>query len=353
MRNSPMYKTAMLGCGGRARGHAEAYRFVKRGKLDAICDMDAERLNSFGDDFGIPSRYTDLDEMLQKEKPDVLHIVTSPVVPNSNERIRYPLMKQVSDHGVPAAIVEKPIAVEGRDWNQISRLAEETKTKFVVNTQLDFHPKNLELKRDVAEGRIGEIRFIDASARSRSAEQGGHVLQLVSSYIDNARPMRVLGQISGKQDLNSAPGGHPSPTHTVGHALYENGVHVSLAFGTAFGQKVSNDPGIYGHKRVFVVGTKGFVHWRFSSWERSTLEDGYEGGPLNYGDQDVIAQGNFTEAVFDWLDDENNIHPTHLKQSLVENNLILGMYYSGITNEIIDLPFEPPDGLMDALREKL
>ena len=348
-----MYKTAMLGCGGRARGHADAYRFVKRGKLAAICDMDTERLNSFGDDFGIPSRYTDLDEMLQKEKPDVLHIVTSPVVPNSNERIRYPLMKQVSDHGVPAAIVEKPIAVEGRDWNQISRLAEETQTKFVVNTQLDFHPKNLELKRDVAEGRIGEIRFIDASARSRSAEQGGHVLQLVSSYIDNSRPVRILGQIAGSENLNFAPGGHPSPTHTVGHALYENDLHVSLAFGTAFGQKVSNDPGIYGHKRVLVAGTKGFVQWRFSSWERSTVEGGYEGGPLNYGDQDVIAQGNFTEAVFDWLDDENNIHPTHLKQALIENNLILGMYYSGIINEIIDLPFEPPDGLMDALREKL
>ena len=348
-----MYKTAMLGCGGRARGHADAYRFVKRGKLAAICDMDAERLNTFGDDFGIRSRYTDLDEMLEKEKPDVLHIVTSPVVPNSNERIRHPLMKQVSDHGVPAAIIEKPIAVEGRDWNQISRLAEETKTKFIVNTQLDFHPKNLELKRDVAEGRIGEIRFIDASARSRAAEQGGHVLQLVSSYIDNARPVRVLGQISGSENLNFAPGGHPSPTHTVGHALYENDLHVSLAFGTVFGQKVSDDPGIYGHKRVFVAGTKGFVQWRFSSWERSTVDGGYESGPLNYGEQDVVAQGNFTEAVFDWLEDENSVHPTHLKQSLVENNLILGMYYSGITNEIIELPFEPPDDLMDMLREKL
>ena len=86
-----MYKTAMLGCGGRARGHADAYRFVKRGKLAAICDMNEERLNTFGDDFGISSRYTDLDEMLEKEKPDVLHIVTSPVVPSRNERIRYPV----------------------------------------------------------------------------------------------------------------------------------------------------------------------------------------------------------------------------------------------------------------------
>ena len=328
-----MYKTAMLGCGGRARGHADAYRLVKRGKLAAICDMNEELLNKFGDDFGISSRYTDLDEMLEKEKPDVLHIVTSPVIPSSNKRIRYPLMKQASDHGVPAAIIEKPVAIEGEDWKQIAGLAEETQTKFVVNTQLNFHPKNLELKKDVTEGRIGEIRFIDASARSRAAEQGGHVLQLVSSYIDNSRPVRVLGQIAGSENLNSAS--HPSPTHTVGHVLYENGLHVSVAFGTEFGQMVSDDPGIYGHKRVFVVGTKGFVHWRFSSWERATLEDGYESGPLNYGEQDVVAQANFTEAVFDWLDDENKVHPTHLKQSLAEFNLILGMYYSGITNQII------------------
>ena len=69
-----MYKTAMLGCGGRARAHADAYRFVKGGKLAAVCDMNEELLNKFGDDFGISSRYTDLDEMLEKEKPDVSSI---------------------------------------------------------------------------------------------------------------------------------------------------------------------------------------------------------------------------------------------------------------------------------------
>ena len=188
-----MYKTAFLGCGGRARAHASAYRFVKRGKIAAICDMNEELLNSFGDDFDVSSRYTDLDEMLEKEKPDVLHIVTAPVLRGTNQRIRYSLMKQASDHGVPAAIVEKPIAVESEDWKQIAGLAEETKTKFVVNTQLNFHPQNLELKRDVADGKIGEIKFIDASARSTPVDQAPHVLQLVSSYIDNSRPVRVLG----------------------------------------------------------------------------------------------------------------------------------------------------------------
>ncbi len=345
-----MYKSAFLGCGGRARAHASAYRFVKGGKIGAICDMNEELLNKFGDDFDVSSRYTDLDEMLEKEKPDLLHIVTAPVLRGTNQRIRYPLMKQASDHGVPAAIVEKPIAVESEDWKQIAGLAEETKTKFIVNTQLNFHPKNLELKRDVADGKIGEIKFIDASARSTPVDQAPHVLQLVSSYIDNSRPVRVLGQIAGREQLDSA---QPSPMHAAGQAIYENGLHVSLAFGTGMGTLASETGGTVTHKRVFVVGTKGFVHWRFSSWERSTHEGGYEGGPLNYGEQDIQAQGNLTEAAFDWLDDEKNEHPTHLKQSLAEFNLLLGIYYSGITNQIIDLPFDPPDGLMASLKEHL
>ena len=100
-----MYKSAILGCRGRARGHARAYQHVKGGKLAAICDMQEDLLNDFGDEFGIDARYTDLDEMLSKEKPDLLHIVTAPVLRGSNERIRYPLMNQASEHGVPAAIV--------------------------------------------------------------------------------------------------------------------------------------------------------------------------------------------------------------------------------------------------------
>jgi len=97
--------------------------------------------------------------MLDKECPDLLHIVTTP-------DLRVPLMTIAAEHEVPVAIVEKPIAIQGEDWRQIRDLREKCKTRFVVNTQLHFHARNLELKRDVAEGRIGEIRFIDVSARS-------------------------------------------------------------------------------------------------------------------------------------------------------------------------------------------
>ena len=102
-------KSAFLGCGPRARRHAEAYELVQKGKLTAICDLDEGRLHAFGDDYGIgpEHRYTDMDEMLEAEGPDLLHIVTLPT-------IRVGLMTAASDHGVPVVIVEKPIAIQDR-----------------------------------------------------------------------------------------------------------------------------------------------------------------------------------------------------------------------------------------------
>ncbi|MBT4816103.1 MAG: Gfo/Idh/MocA family oxidoreductase [Lentisphaerae bacterium] len=165
-----MYKCAFLGCGPRAKRHAVAYNDVKRGTIAAICDLDEERLNAFGEQFG-GTRYTDAHEMLEKEKPDLLHAVSIPA-------LRHDFMAIAVEHEVPIVIVEKPIALWGEDWQQIKKLGESSKTKFVVNTQLHFHARNLDLKRDVAAGRIGDVRHIDVSAGSTPLDQGVHVLEL-------------------------------------------------------------------------------------------------------------------------------------------------------------------------------
>ena len=61
-----------------------------------------------------------------------------PVLRGTSERIRYPLMKQASDAGVPAAIVEKPIAVESEDWKQIAGVSgrDENEVRCQYATQL-------------------------------------------------------------------------------------------------------------------------------------------------------------------------------------------------------------------------
>lgn len=345
-----MFKCAILGCRGRARAHAKAYESITRGKVAAICDLNEEALNEFGDTFGIDQRYTDIDQMLEKEKPDLLHIVTAPVLRGTTQPIRYPLMNIASEHKVPSVIIEKPIAVMGEDWRQIRDLSEQTTTKFAVNTQLHFHPQNLELKKDVAEGKIGEIKLIEASSRNPPVDQAPHVLQLISSYINNSRPVKVMGQIAGANQLDSD---QPSPDNATARIAYANGVRASVTFGPEMAIRVLPDTGNHRHKRVCVFGTKGFVHWRFESWEKFTPESGYQGGDLDYGQQDAMAQIGLTEAMFDWLEDESKVHPTNLQQSLAEFNLLLGIYQSGSLRQPVDLPFEPPDKFIQHMRDIL
>jgi predicted dehydrogenase len=337
-----MYKSAFLGCGPRARGHAHAYKYVEKGKIEALCDLNQERLNAFGEEFKVEKRYTDIHEMLDKEHPDVLHIVTPPT-------LRYDLMKIADDHHVPVVIIEKPIALQGEDWRQIKELQEKADTKYVVNTQLHFHAPNLELKQNVAEGLIGDVRFIDVSARSTILDQGVHVLELAHSYINFAAPVRVFGNVSGGKTLNSR---QPSPDIGEAAIEFENGVRAQLVCGDVAPKAADNDSR-YAHKRISVYGDRGFIQWTMHGWERNTPDKGYESGSHSYGEQDVLAQARLTDAAFDWAADEGKPHPTRLERSLAQFNIILGAYISALYNVSVDLPFDPPNGILDAFKYRL
>lgn len=336
-----MYKCAFLGCGPRARRHAQAYTDVKRGRIAAICDLDEKRLNEFGEQFG-GTRYKDAHEMLEKEKPDLLHAVALPC-------LRYDFMKIAADHKIPIAIVEKPIALWGEDWKQIKQLGETCDTKFVVNTQLHFHARNLELKRDVAQGRIGELRCIDVSARSTPLDQGVHVLELAHSYNGFKKFVSVFGNIASVKELDSR---QPAPGMAEASMMCENNVHTTLVCGSC-APRATESESIFYHKRIAVYGTEGFIQWTMAGWERFTAQGGYESGAHDYGVEDDLGQARLTEACFDWLEDESKPHPTRLERSLVQFNAILGIYTSALNHTVIDLPFDPPERLCNSIRERL
>jgi len=336
-----MYRTAILGCGGRSRGHARAYEHVSKGQIVAICDMEENLLNAFGDEFAIKSRYTDIHEMLDKEKPDLLHIVTRPA-------LRAPLMTIAAEHKVPAVIVEKPVAIDSEAFQAISELSEKSSTKFAVNHQLHFHPKCLELQRDVEEGRIGDVRFLEISARLNLLGQGTHILQLMFAFNGNATPTSVFGQVSGDKELDSK---HPAPDMAEAVITFENGARGLVLCGVD-APSVGEGVGGSRHKRISVYGTRGFIQWQMDAWERSTPEL-FEHGTKSYGAEDVLGQAGSTEAIFDWLDDENCPHPTRLELALVQFNVILGIYASALEHKPVQLPYQPEGNFLERLKDTL
>jgi len=205
------------------------------------------------------------------------------------------------------------------------------------------------LKKDVADGRIGDIRFIEASARSTVVDQGVHVLELALSYNGFSKPVRTYASVSGAEPLE---GRQPSPDMAEAIVEFENGVRSALMCGEIAPEAIEGG-GRCAHKRVAAYGTKGFVHWWMHGWERGTAEGGLESGEHSYGEQDVRAQAGLTDAAFQLAAGEIDEHPTGLQNAGPKFNAILGMYVSALRNAPVELPFGAPDNIIEGLKTRL
>ena len=333
------FKCAILGCGPRSKGHAEAYGHITRGRVVACCDLDPERLVAYGDAFGIPARYADLDEMLEVERPDVVHVVTPPT-------LRVGLMTRLAEAGVAGVIVEKPICIGAEDYKTLRRLGETSRTKFAVNHQLRHHPRVLALLDHVRSGGVGEVRFSDASAMLPMSGQGIHVLDLLFSFAGYPEVETVFGASSGYDDIN---GTHPSPRTAESLLTFRGGMRAALQAGAGAPMHDPTAPR-WGHKRISVYGTHGFVQWWMQGWEQSLADGTVETGSHAYADEDVLGQAGLTNAMFDWLEDDGKACPTNLATSLDEWLVILAGYMSTVEARPVDFPFDPPDDLLDRFK---
>ena len=105
-----MFKICMVGCGAIARSsHGPSVRrYVSKNpgvEFAACCDIDEERARAFKDEFGVTNYYTDMDVMLDREKPQAVCLV-SPV------EVTAALSCRILGRGYPL-ILEKPPGMDG------------------------------------------------------------------------------------------------------------------------------------------------------------------------------------------------------------------------------------------------
>ena len=134
-----MFKSCLLGCGPRARGHARAYEHVEKARLEAVCDKDPQRLRAFLEEFEVERAYSDLREMLEREKPDLLHVVTQPT-----QRVEF--FELAAETGVPAMLIEKPLALDGSgDFVEF-----DVEIVVIPKSDQDYYGPNENLRADLA-----------------------------------------------------------------------------------------------------------------------------------------------------------------------------------------------------------
>ena len=342
--SKPRYKAALIGCGNRSRMHVRSYEHVENAAMTACCDLIEERRTGHAGEYGLTA-YADAAQMIERERPDIVHVVTQPAD-------RAPLMHLVAGLGVPAAVVEKPLAAGVADWRSLVELERRCTTRFTVSHQFRWHVDLTRCRAALESGRLGAVKFLETSCGMNISNQGTHALNYLMSLNRDARVQVVFGAASG---MSGSDPTHPAPDTTAGYLLFENGVRGLWNAGTT--APLIGDPGTtYQHVRVAAYAERGRVLYEeFRDWE-IVGPDGVERG--NVGDSwaanNVLAQAGLTRATLDWLEDEAALPGTNLNQSLHEFQTVLALYASALQRRPVELAsFEPDDDLFEQLTAAL
>jgi len=146
---------AIVGCGKIADGHVEEIRKLPgQAQVVAVCDREGLMAEQLATRFAIPAHYDDFAQLLERERPDVVHITTPP-------QSHAALALQALAAGCHV-YVEKPFALDGAQAAQMVAAAQSQHRKMTVGHSYFFDPPALQLRRLVAEGALGEPVHVES-----------------------------------------------------------------------------------------------------------------------------------------------------------------------------------------------
>jgi predicted dehydrogenase len=140
---------AVVGCGFFAQNHLNAWRdLAKEGvELIAVCDIDAEKAKAAAKNFNVPHWYTDLDELLAKEKPGLIDIVTR--VETHREQVLKTVAKKIP------TIVQKPFGFNLADCRAMTLAAKKAGVFLAVHENFRFQAPLRRITGLLRQGVIG------------------------------------------------------------------------------------------------------------------------------------------------------------------------------------------------------
>ncbi|MGI6611092.1 MAG: Gfo/Idh/MocA family protein [Limnochordia bacterium] len=193
-------RLAFIGCGGFATASIfpNLHR-IPEIDLAAVCDIDRSKAERNARNFGARSVYTDLEEMLDKEKLDGVFVIGP--APQ-----QYRLAPHVIRRGIPV-YVEKPSANTAAEAKELAELADAhgvwgqvgfmkrfagvyTMAKEIVSRET-FGPLHM-VKAKFAQGPYPQIWGMDSPHRSMLVGQLCHVFDLIRFFGGDVKTVQAL-----------------------------------------------------------------------------------------------------------------------------------------------------------------
>lgn len=175
---------AIVGAGYIAGSHLQALQAMPDVTVSAICDINMGRAQRLAEAAGIQAAYGSLRELLESDRPDVIHVLTPPHlhVEPAEEALRA---------GVDV-LVEKPLAHSVEGCRRLRRVASEEGRALGVSHNFLYHPAYEKLIADVGGGRLGRLDQVDIVWNKHLGQLSGGPL---SAWMFGA-PQNILFEVA-------------------------------------------------------------------------------------------------------------------------------------------------------------
>lgn len=145
---SKKLRIACIGAGYFAQFHLEAWQRLREVEVLAICDQDIQKASAFAERFEIDKIYTDYREMIEKENPDALDVITPP-------HTHIEICCFAASKGIHI-ICQKPLAPTYQEACELVESVERYGVRFMVHENFRFQPWFRFLKQQLDKGVIGD-----------------------------------------------------------------------------------------------------------------------------------------------------------------------------------------------------
>jgi predicted dehydrogenase len=149
-----MLRVALVGCGKAAENHVREIRKLAGASIAAACDVEPLMAEQLAVRYAIPQQYSDLEAMLDAERPDVVHITTPPASHLS-------IAVKALDAGCHV-FVEKPLTPCYADSLTLVRHATRRNRKLTIGYGYYFDPIARALRDLMAEGVLGDPVHVES-----------------------------------------------------------------------------------------------------------------------------------------------------------------------------------------------
>ncbi|RMF59387.1 MAG: gfo/Idh/MocA family oxidoreductase [Calditrichaeota bacterium] len=162
-------RVGVVGCGAIAEVHLGILSRIPNAQIIALADPAVDARERLAQKYRVPATFDTLSDMLQREKPEVVHILAP-------AQLHAKLAIEAMESGCHV-LVEKPMALNAQEAKKMVAVARKKKVKLSVGHNHLFDRVMLQAREILARGELGRITYVESwYGVSLSSDAGNRAL---------------------------------------------------------------------------------------------------------------------------------------------------------------------------------